>query len=490
MISTRLAVQQMTAKARLSVIGALLIGGSLLALPRLVCAKDQTKTETYDNGKPHLIYSVDSQGRKNGEYRELAADGRPLVIANYAKDQLNGPYRSFFPSGKPKVIGAYAAGKLSGKYREFGESGGLAVTAAYIAGELNGAHQQTLSDGTVRTENWKLGKLHGWRRDAAKDRLVNEQFWHDGLLIIPKGPALISQELAAIEQAEVPITGEFPKTPEKRDATLHAANLADENKAGLRTLMQYRYLCDVPYKDMQVDRDYMAHAQAAAEIIERIGKLDHTPENPGMPEDEYQFAYKGTKSSNLFTSSGGAGAAQSVESYLDDSDERNIDALGHRRWCLNPAMLKTGFGVSGNYSAMWSIDGSRSDASNFDFIAFPPRGLAPTSHFKSGYAWSISLNPQKYARPDKATKVTVTPMRFDANRLNLEAASEPLEIERLNVAEPIDGRTKITCVIFRPKGTSVAPGSVYKVNVDGLKDIKGEVAPIEYFVGFFDAAKK
>jgi len=78
-------------------------------------AKDQAKTESYSDGKPHYVYSVDSEGRKNGEFRELAADGRLLLSATYAKDDLNGAYRSFFPDGKPKVVAIYAAVKLAGK---------------------------------------------------------------------------------------------------------------------------------------------------------------------------------------------------------------------------------------------------------------------------------------------------------------------------------------------------------------------------------------
>jgi hypothetical protein len=465
----------------------LLLGAGSLSVSRPICAKDQSKTETYDDGNTRFVYSVDSQGRKNGEYRELSPDGRPLVIATYANDQLNGPYHSFFPSGKPKVIGVYSAGKLAGKYREYGESGGLAITATYTAGELNGGRQETLLDGTVRTENWKLGKLHGWRRDAAKDRLAGEQFWYDGRLIIPKGPAFIIHELAAIEMAEAPISGEFPKVPEKLDATLHSASLADENKAGLRSLMAYRFLCDVPYKDLQIDRGYMAHAQAAAEIMERVGKLTHTPENPGMPEDEYQFAYKGTTSSNIFGGGGAASARESVESYMNDSDEKNIDRVGHRRWCLNPAMMKSGFGASGKYSAMWSFDGSRRDVPDFDFIAFPPRGLMPSSYLKSTYAWSLSLNPRKYANPDKGAKIAVTPVQFDPRKATLQAAGEPLEIDYSRIDS--QGFGIANCIIFRAKLVSVAAGSVYKVSVSGLRNAKGEPTTVEYFVGFFDLPK-
>jgi hypothetical protein len=457
--------------------------------PSLGAAKDQSKTESYDDGKPHFVYSVDSEGRKTGEFRELAPDGHPLISATYAKDDLNGAYRSFFPGGKPKVVANYANGKLSGKYREFAESGEAAVVANYKAGELNGPRQEILPGKVVRSETWRTGKLHGWRREAVKERVVTNQFWYDGQLVIPKSSLIIAQGLAAIEKTPISFAGEFPKVTAKLEKTLNSPELTTQNEAGLRALMAYRFLCDVPYKDLQIDREYMAHAQAGAEIMDRIGKLTHTPENPGMPEDEYQFAYKGTSSSNIYFDSKGATTRHSIDSYMDDSDERNIEVVGHRRWCLNPAMLKTGFGVAGIYSAMWAMDASRKDVPDYDAVLFPPRGLTPTSHFKSSYAWSISLNPRRYSDPDSTIKISVTPMRFDPKKLILEPGSEPLEIEHLKIAEPIDGRSKMTCIIFRPKNVNVSAGSVYKVGVSGLKATKSQDASLEYFVGFFDPVK-
>src|SRR5260221_1232897 len=166
-------------------------------------AKDQSKTETFIDGKPHYVYSVDSEGRKNGEFRELAADGRLLLSATYAKDDLNGAYRSFFPDGKPKIVATYAAGKLSGKYREFSESGEATVVANYKAGELNGPRQAILPDKVIRSESWRTGKLHGWRRGVVKDHVVTEQFWYNGQLVIPKSSQIITAELAAIEKMPI-----------------------------------------------------------------------------------------------------------------------------------------------------------------------------------------------------------------------------------------------------------------------------------------------
>jgi hypothetical protein len=458
-------------------------------------AKDQSKTETYIDGKPHFVYSVDSEGRKNGEFRELDPDGHLLLSATYAKDDLNGVYRSFFPGGKPKVVAAYAGGKLSGQYREFAESGEAALVATYKAGELNGPRQQILLGKFVKNEIWKqgklasvtgrkAGKLHGWRREFVQGHVTVDEFWFNGQLLIPKGPQFITQELAAIEKMPVRTSGEFPNVPEKLDRRLHDPELQSQNEGALRKLIAYRFICDLPYKDMELDRDYMAHAQAGAEILTRVGQLTHTPENPGMPETEFQFAYRGTTHSNL---AGLGNASGSVELYMDDSDASNIDRVGHRRWCLNPAMLRTGFGVDGSYSAMWSFNMSRRNVPDYDAVAFPPRGLTPSSHFKSNYAWSLSLNPLKFHDPDSSVKVTVTPMRFDPEKVMLERETKPLEMDYFKVTETSFGGSM--CIIFRPKNVSVSAWSAYSVSISGLKNLKGQDVPVEYFVGFFDPVK-
>jgi hypothetical protein len=42
------------------------------------------------------------------------------------------------------------------------------------------------------------------------------------------------------------------------------------------------------------------------------------------------------------------------------------------------------------------------------------------------------------------------------------------------------------CIIFRPRNLSVATWSAYNVEINGLKDMKGQDNPAHYFVGFYD----
>ncbi len=458
-------------------------------------AEATERIEPFSNGKPHYVYGVDDQGRKDGAFREFDADGRVIVSANFIKGKLDGAYRSFFSGGKPKVVAGYKDGKLYGKYRRFTETGDVAVAANFKAGLLHG-EQQGFSAGKVTTDEvWtdgalakstglKAGKLHGARREFVNNKVANDEFWYDGQLLIPKGPQLIMEELAAIDKLPISITGEMPKTTKALADTMNGAAFRADEENGLRTLMAFRFLADLPYKDMQIDRGFAAHTQAGAELLTRINKLTHSPENPGMPEDEYKFAYDGPSHSNISTARESAG---SVRMYMDDSDAGNIEQLGHRRWCLNPAMLKTGFGADGKHTCMWSFDGSRKDVPDYDAIAWPPRGLLPTSYFKPDQAWSFSVNPKKYRTPDSSLKVTVTPVRLDPAKGTLDRDSKPLEMGFFKIST--DGYGVPNCVIFRPKDVKVANGAGYMVSITGLKDSSGKDFLVEYFAGFFTAEK-
>jgi hypothetical protein len=173
----------------------------------------------------------------------------------------------------------------------------------------------------------------------------------------------------------------------------------------------------------------------------------------------------------------------SVRGFMDDSDAKNIERVGHRRWCLNPAMLKTGFGSSGKYAAMWSIDTSRSEVPDYDFVSFPPPGLTPVGCFMDHYAWSISLNPKKYQPPTKeGVKIQVRPARYNARSGKLDTSGEPLPLSFSNVS--LEGIGIPNCIIFRPGGFKVMPGGTYWVEISGLSDSGGKEAKVGYLVCF------
>jgi len=421
-------------------------------------AAEEPVVETYPDGAKKASFTVNANGEKHGLYQE------------------------FFPEGKRKLSAQYVNGKRTGTYTTFYESGKPQLRAGYLNDEYHGKYQELTEEGLpVKIYNYRNGKLHGPVQEFVGKNLTKDEYWSDGQLLLPRSQAQIATQLTAIHRMPIVTEGEFPTVMDSVKSRLNDSGIQKEREEAVRNLNGYRYICGLAY-DVGLDRTYIAHAEAGSDILKAIGKLDHTPANPGWPEAEYKFAYKGTSSSNLH--SGGHDTAGTVHSYMNDSDAGNIKALGHRRWCLNPHMQKTGFGRCDSFSAMWSFDGSRKDVPDWDHVAFPPQGLIPNVAFKDGYAWSVTLNPKKYKSPEENdVKVKVTQAKLNLATGNVEKASKPMELDYYHVDH--GGYGVSNCIIFRPAGLTTVPGAAYWCEITGLKNSKNEEATLEYFVGFF-----
>jgi hypothetical protein len=251
-----------------------------------------------------------------------------------------------------------------------------------------------------------------------------------------------------------------------------------ELQGAINNLNSYRFICGLDFA-VTLDASYNQSCTAAAQICNAIGKLSHGPDNPGWEEDRYQEARKGCGRSNL---SMGSSVSGSVHSYMNDSDPGNITALGHRRWCLNPTMGKTGFGSDDRYSAMWSMDRSNSDPGEIDFIAFPTPGYMPTDYFKPHYAWSVTLHKSAYKIPDSLTAANVKVYKIRSNETRPRPGDQPLELNYFNYDRA--GFGIANCIIFRPDGIDVEHRDRYWVEIDGVEKQNGINTTIEYLVDF------
>ncbi len=97
------------------------------------------ETVTYENG------------RKNGEAREYARDGRIITVLEYrhniitGKEEINrydeknqkiGTWREYYPDGRIKKEMSYIDGALNGLYKEFNEKGALVMAMRYANGKI------------------------------------------------------------------------------------------------------------------------------------------------------------------------------------------------------------------------------------------------------------------------------------------------------------------------------------------------------------------
>jgi len=385
------------------------------------------------------------------------------VRAKYATKagEKHGPYAIHFESGKISERGEYKLGKLTGTQSIFSVNGKTLSTANFTEGELSGTVSDYSTNGTkLASSTYKDGKLTNVRVFTGT-RMVMEQD--------VKEAEMFPRRLSEIQSQLETINAPSAKKLIGEDA---------DREAALRRLRSYRAVVGVPH-EVELDDTYNKHTKTGAELLQAHGKLSHTPPNPGWPEEKYKFGFKGTSSSNIYNGSGSLAA--SVDAYMDDSDPGNIDRVGHRRWCLNPFMLKTGFGKSpnGGFSAMWSFDGGRKEVPDWDFVAYPPPGFAASNYFSNHHAWSVTPNPKKYAKLDPdIVKATV----YRKTDKSPDKPGEKLELG-YNKAET-GGFGAGPALIFRPKNFTIENGACYRVVIEGLKTKAGTDTKLEYTVVF------
>lgn len=229
----------------------------------------------------------------------------------------------------------------------------------------------------------------------------------------------------------------------------------------------------------------------SADEITRLlaaSEFSHTPKKPAdMDEAFYKQGYSATSSSNI---SAGSSLVGSVDSFMEDSDSGNISRVGHRRWQLNPTLGKVGFGyafgggVYGRYGTEKVFDRSGAGG-DYTFIAWPASGYFPNSVFDGNYAWSASVNPEKYETPAES-RLTVTLRRESDGKTWTFSGGKSYSASGKGEYFHVDtgGYGISNCIIFRPDGVSRYEG-VYTVTIDGLKAKGGSDTSLSYQVNFF-----
>jgi hypothetical protein len=318
---------------------------------------------------------------------------------------------------------------------------------------------------------YEAGELHGIRTlFDDKGRPIGDETWYRGKLVFPKSTRLIDAMRDQIKRDVVEYFQKANVTVPKGGMTLAALVEA------LIKVRTYRYLCDVPH-DVGLDSSYIDLCQHGAEVMALIDEMTHTPRRPpGVSDEFYEKGRKGCGSSNIFTSNN---IAASVDAYMDDSNERNIDRLGHRRWVISPSMQNTGFGAgTAKFSAMYSFDKGRQEVPDYSFVCYPPRGYCPVNLIAARAAWHASFNPSKYGVSAAVTKMAIYLVDGKLTR-----AREPLELDYKNV--DLGGFGISNAVIARPKAPVVKAGAMYEVVITGLQPKDDAPAEVSYYVVFY-----
>ncbi|MGA2501092.1 MAG: hypothetical protein ABSH20_25425 [Tepidisphaeraceae bacterium] len=435
-----------------------MIGLSAALCAALGAAAPNVVEEKYDNGTVKSRYTMGPDGKKSGPYTLFFENGKVQEQGIYKEGELDGPQQLNHPNGKIKLKQEYKAVQLNGALAEFDEKGTR-----------------------VRAADYRLGQLNGVCREYTNGLLVSEKIYVGGILAYPRSQQSLGQLLTKIRTGRVE-TRKLGPEDKGIPATLVAKTPESERQAAARLLIEYRELCGVPGAALQLDPFYNAQAEAAVQISEATGQLSLTPQNPGWPQDQYEFAKAACLQCGLFTGNGGLTAA--VKLWMGDSStEAGIKNLSNRRMCLSPAMQRVGFGLSPRVAAMQHADASRMDIPDWDFIACPGPGFFPVGDFAATDAWSVIVNESRYKQPvANVVQVTLTTAVVALKDGLIKPTGEPLKLNYSGVDTHNLGTTN--CIIFRPERIAVAPGALYLVEISGLKDSTDKPVKIRYVVEF------
>ncbi|MBQ9521082.1 MAG: CAP domain-containing protein [Oscillospiraceae bacterium] len=295
---------------------------------------------------------------------------------------------------------------------------------------------------------------------------------------------LSRQEIAAL-LSENPLTLPaelFDDAPSLKAPYAPGKLKAEALQAALNRLNMLRRIAGL--QPVALDDALNENAQYGAVLL-AASTFSHSPAKPDdMDDDFYEKAKTATSSSNIASGYSLTGA---VDGFMNDSDSGNISRLGHRRWQLNPAMGKIGFGYAGKRTTEKVFDKS-APAADYDFVAWPASGNFPSELFNVNQAWSVSLNLNRYAVPVEAD-LTVTLRRDDGKTWTFSGA-ESYTAANAGLYFHVDtgGYGIRDCIIFRPDGVEDYSGT-YTVSISGLKDKSGkDISDFSYQVTFFDAA--
>jgi len=442
----------------------------LLALASAAIAQGEAPNvhiETWPDGSLRERYAIDERGEKHGHLERWTATGIRTLFEVYAHGRRHGSHREWNDAGILICSLTFQNDQLHGLCETFHGNSRVATTGSSREGKRNGKWMEMDPTGERRrTAEYRDGVLHGTLRIQWKSRVVTRQTWKNGELIelddltpFPVPREILLAQLRQILGTEKIADPADAKSLLRQDALLR--------------LRAYRHLCRLPHAEMMLWPQWNELCDAAAEVCRKNGGLNHHPPKPaGMDDKRFQQGYEGAGNSNLHR---GGSATDSVDGYMDDSDPSNIDRIGHRRWCLNPTMKKTAFGMDQEFNAMWSMDSSGAAPKGLDAVYYPPCGYVPIDLFSADRAFSITAMRGRTPN-DGDLRAIIRPLDDDY------LPGESMDLDNLHVAP--GGFGAGTCLVFRAKELRVAVGKRYLVEVstDG-----GKTNEYRYVVEFCEA---
>lgn len=222
---------------------------------------------------------------------------------------------------------------------------------------------------------------------------------------------------------------------------------------------------------------YNKEAQSAALMMHAKGYLSHYPTKSWKCFSK--SGAKGAGTGNLF---GGKGfnlnnSAVSVGAYMTDYGSGN-EAVGHRRWLLNPRVKTIGVGTTSSFNAIKVIGTTNHKKfANPSWVAFPNANFSPAQLEPNG-RWSITKPNANFAK--------ATVKVYDVT------GKKYLKVKKNSIANGYADNTLVFQVSNVGKDSQKVIGKStvrnYKVKVSNVKMGK-KTTSYSYQVKFFDGTK-
>lgn len=217
---------------------------------------------------------------------------------------------------------------------------------------------------------------------------------------------------------------------------------AKKQADAINLLNVYRYLSGVDPK-VKMNAKMNDQAEQAAKACEKKGELSH---GIGSFTDKCNLTTAGDM-------------VDSVMRYMDDAGDNNREKRGHRRWCLNPKMGKSGFGTAGSrYSAMWSLDQSASGSMRESW-AYPGKGFYPKDYMH-GNGWSLYLEEKA---PNKSD-LTITMHKLSSRPDKLPGWNDEPQGKEIKINYIATYQNTIN---FEPDGVDPNDRGIYYITIKG-----------------------
>ncbi len=222
--------------------------------------------EKFDDGSIRLRYSTNANGNKHGIYVEYHSKKKIKIRAKYKDGKLHGKYEERFENGKSKIRANYEDGELHGEYEERFKNGKPKIRANYAQGKLHGGYQEY--------------------EEKGRNKVAKQLLYSRGEVLIERGPRQIDAELAKIAKTKVKLDGKTEGYGYQTvwDRMKDSKQISGYQKSA-QLLKQYRYLSRMPYEDIVLDYEATVKATAAADVLNRLQTISHTPRKPGSMSD-------------------------------------------------------------------------------------------------------------------------------------------------------------------------------------------------------------